>query len=139
MLPKILWLSGSVIFFVLGAIHLYYTFFTGKFRTRNKNAETEMKNTSPVLTKDTTVWKAWIGFNASHSAGVIFTGLVNGIIAVQYFSLLQKSIPLLLLNIITVLFYLWLAKKYWFKVPFIGILITACCFIGAAIFIITGR
>ena len=30
-----------------------------------------MKQTSPVLTKDTTVWDAWVGFNASHSIGAM--------------------------------------------------------------------
>lgn len=50
MAEKILWLSGSAIFLVLGSIHLYYTFFTGKFRSRNRAVVTEMKNTSPVLT-----------------------------------------------------------------------------------------
>jgi hypothetical protein len=139
MFAMILWLSGSVIFLVLGTLHLYYTFFTNKFKTRNKNTEIEMKNTSPVLTKDTTMWKSWIGFNASHSAGAIFIGLINAILAVQYFSILQNSVSLLLLNCITVIFYLWLAKRYWFSIPFTGILITACCFVTASLILFLSK
>lgn len=109
MAEKILWLSGSAIFLVLGSIHLYYTFFTGKFRSRNRAVVTEMKNTSPVLTADTTMWNAWIGFNASHSAGAIFIGLINIILTIQNFSVIRNSILILLLNVVTAGFYLWLA------------------------------
>ena len=133
MIPKILWLSGSAIFLVLGSIYLYYTFFTGKFNSRNKNVMTAMKTTSPVLTPDTTMWNAWIGFNASHSAGIIFIGLINILLTVRYFPVVQNSTLIPLLNIVTAIFYLWLGKKYWFKIPFAGALIATCCFIIATI------
>ncbi len=138
MIAKILWLSGSAIFLVLGALHLYYTFFTGKFNARNKAVTSEMKNTSPVLTRYTTMWNAWIGFNASHSAGAIFFGLINILLAAQYFSIIQSSVLIVLLNIMTVAFYCWLAKKYWFRVPLTGILIATGCFVASSIFICFG-
>jgi hypothetical protein len=134
MLVKLLWMAGAAIFLILGTIHLLYTFFTGKFDARNKEVMTGMKNSSPVLTKETTMWKAWVGFNASHSAGAIFFGLINILLAFQYFPLIHDSVSLHLLNIITSVFYLWLGKKYWFKIPFTGILISTGCFIAAAIF-----
>jgi hypothetical protein len=131
MLSKILWLSGSAIFFILGTLHLAYTFFTTKFNPRNKNVIEEMKGTSPRLTNETTMWKAWLGFNASHSMGIIFLGLVNIILAGEYFYIIVNSFILSVLTIITSAFYLWLARKYWFSVPFIFILIALCCFIIA--------
>jgi hypothetical protein len=133
MLVKLLWLSGAAIFLGLGTLHLLYTFFTNKFNARNKEVTSAMKDTSPVLTKETTMWKAWVGFNASHSAGAIFFGLINIILVLQYFKIVQDSLSLHLLNIITTIFYLWLGKKYWFKIPFTGILISSICFITAAI------
>ena len=136
MLAKILWFTGSTILLALGTLHLYYTFFSGKFAARNKAVVTEMKNTSPVLTNETTMWNAWIGFNASHSAGVIFIGLINIILVVQYFSVLQNSLVIQLLNITTLIFYCWLARKYWFRIPFTGILITTGCFVTASIVIL---
>ena len=138
MVAKILWLSGSAIFLILGTLHLYYTFFTGKFNARNKMVITGMKDTSPVLTGETTMWNAWIGFNASHSAVAIFIGLINILLAAQYFPVLQNSVLIILLNIVTVLFYCWLAKKYWFRVPFTGILIATGCFVVASIVIYLG-
>ena len=133
MLVKLLWLTGAAIFLILGTIHLLYTFFTNKFDARNRDVTRSMKDTSPVLTRDTTMWKAWIGFNASHSAGAIFFGLINSILVLQYFSVIQHSLLLHLLNIITAMFYLWLGKKYWFKIPFTGILVSTICFIAATI------
>jgi hypothetical protein len=131
MLSKILWLSGSAIFFILGTWHLCYTFFTSKFDPRNKNLMEEMKNTSPLITYETTMWKTWIGFNASHSTGAIFFGLVNSLLAAEYFYILEKSFLLSLLTILTSGFYLWLAKKYWFSIPFTGILIAFGCYLAS--------
>ena len=139
MIEKVLLLSGSSIIFILGAIHLKYTFFSSKFQPRNAQAETEMKNTSPRLTRETTVWNAWIGFNASHSLGAIYFGIINIILVVSFFPVVQESLVLRLFNITVLLFYLFLAKKYWFKIPLIGILISSLCFILAYALIFISR
>ena len=129
----ILIVIGSSIFFILGSIHLLYTFFTDKFAPRNSAVELEMKGTSPILTRQTTVWNAWIGFNASHSLGAIFLGIVNIILVTQYLSVLHDSLALQIVNLVTIFFYLFLAKKYWFKIPLTGIFISSLCFIVASI------
>lgn len=134
MIAKYLWIAGSLPFIILGTIHLLYTFFTNKFSSRNKNVEEGMKVNFPVLTSQTTMWKAWTGFNASHSSGSVYIGLINLFVAMWYADILKNPV-FLTLNIVTVLFYLWLAKKYWFKIPFTGILIAACCMVVATAFI----
>ena len=133
---KYIWEFGSLILLVLGSIHLFYTFFTNKFSSKNENLISEMKKSSPVLTNETTIWKAWIGFNASHSSGAIFIGVINLIIATNYFEEFLSNHFYYIFNIITILFYLILAKKYWFKVPFIGILITLICYLSVYIIIL---
>ena len=130
---KFLWILGSSIFIILGAIHLFYTFFTRKFYSRNEVLNSDMRSHSPILTRATSIWKAWIGFNASHSTGAIFIGVMNVFMAYYYFDSLVNTLFFFGFNIITVLFYLWLAKTYWFKIPFIGILITLICFVLSAI------
>ena len=135
MIEKYLWIAGSLPFIILGAIHLLYTFFTNKFSSRNKMLDEEMKISVPVLTKEVTMWNAWVGFNASHSSGVIYIGFINLFIAIGFSSILHNPL-FLLLNMATVLFYLWLAKKYWFKTPFRGVLISAVCFTAAIIVIL---
>lgn len=128
-IAKYLWEIGSIIFAFLGSIHLYYTFFTNKFYSRNEKMVQEMKTSFPILTKDTTMWKAWIGFNASHSSGIIFIGILNCYLAAQYFSVLQSDHFFFIFNILTICFYAFLGKKYWFKIPLTGILIVLACFI----------
>ena len=123
----------------LGAIHLFYTFFSNKFSPRNEKLENEMKETSPVLTKHTSMWDAWIGFNGSHSSGAIFIGLTNMYLAVKYFSLLQTDDAFFVFNILTITFYVWLAKKYWFKIPLTGITLTLICLILSYALIIMNR
>lgn len=129
MLSKIFWLVGSSIFLLLGVLHLYYIFFTNKFDPRNRNLVEEMKNTFPVLTKQTSMWRAWIGFNASHSMGAIFLGMINILLGIENFYIIENSFLLSLLTIVTAGFYLWLSKKYWFSIPFVCLLIAFGCFI----------
>ena len=127
-----LWIAGSMPFIILGAMHMVYTFFTNKFSSRTASVDDAMKNSFPVLTKETTMWRAWIGFNASHSSGAIYIGLINFIAAIQFPGLLRSPI-FITLNIITVLFYCWLGKKYWFGIPYKGILLATACFVIATI------
>lgn len=124
MTEKYLWEFGSLILVILGTLHLIYTFFSNKFSSRNKNVIIEMKSSHPNITKETTMWKAWIGFNASHSSGAMFIGIINFYLAVEYFPVFQSDHLFFIFNILTVGFYVWLAKKYWFKIPFTGTSIT---------------
>lgn len=139
MIAKYLWILGSIIFTLLGTIHLGYTFFTNKFSPRNKALENEMKKTSPILTGQTTMWNAWIGFNASHSSGAMFIGLFNCYIVFKHYTIFQTDNFFFLFNIMTVGFYIWLAKKYWFKIPFAGVTITFFCYIISYVLTVLGN
>ena len=128
---KYFWELGSCCFLALGVIHLYYTLFTNKFSSENQTLIENMKLSCPIISKQTTMWNAWIGFNASHSIGAIFIGLINIYLTQRYFHYLKSDRLFLLFNISIVLFYALLAKKYWFKIPFIGFLIALLSFIVA--------
>lgn len=130
---KCLWLIGSSIFVILGTIHLLYTFFTNKFSARDPQTEEMMKASFPVLTRKTTMWKAWMGFNASHSSGVIFFGIINLLFACGYIGVNGNSILFLCGNCLVSLFYLFLGFTYWFNVPRTGALISTICFVAATI------
>lgn len=128
MIAKYLWETGSIIIAMLGGLHLYYTFFTNKFSSRNEKVVEEMRTSFPNLTKKTTMWKSWIGFNGSHSSGAIFIGIINFYLASQYFTVLQSDHFFFLFNILTIAFYVFLAKKYWFNIPLTGIVMVLVCF-----------
>lgn len=134
-MEKILLISGAAIFGILGSIHLIYTFFTNKFDAYDASTTEAMKNTSPVLTKDTTVWNAWIGFNASHSLGAMLVAGFYIPLSIHYFEVIRESIWFSVLPVLIGFSYLYLAKRYWFKIPYTGVLISTLCFLGAAILI----
>lgn len=136
MVEQILLIVGATIFGLLGSIHLAYTFFTNKFDARDQAVTDAMKATSPVLTRDTSMWKAWIGFNASHSLGAITVAAFYIPLAISNMAVIRESLWLTILPVTIGFAYLYLAKKYWFKIPLIGITLSTACFIGAASLII---
>ena len=71
MLVTVLLTSACAVIGTLGIIHLVYTFRSDKFEPRDKDLGQELRQVSPILTKETSMWKAWVGFNASHSLGRI--------------------------------------------------------------------
>lgn len=129
---------GSSIFLLLGTLHLLYTFFTTKFDPHNKEAQKAMETTNPRLTKETSVWKAWIGFNASHSTGAMFFGIVTIYLAIFQPSVVTDSLFYISLCTANAAFYLFLARNYWFSIPVIGISISTLCFVGALLLVLLG-
>jgi len=130
---RVLILGGASIFGLLGGLHLAYTFLGGKLLPRDAAVIDAMKGTSLVLTRQTTIWHAWIGFNASHSLGAMLFAALYILLAAKHMEILGQSKELVLLGVATCLAYLWLAHTYWFRVPFIGIAIATACFATAAV------
>lgn len=129
MIAKYLWLIGSTLIVTLGIIHLYYTFFTGAFSSLNEKMIGEMKSSSPILSQEINMWNAWIGFNGSHSSGLIFIGLTNFYLALRHFSDLESNHFFFIFNILTIGFYLWLAVRYWFTIPVVGLSVVLVLFV----------
>lgn len=94
-----------------------------------------MKSTTSNITKETTVWRAWVGINASHSLGVIFFAAIYIPLAFSHIQFIVNNNWFAVLPSIIGISYLLLAKNYWFKIPFFGILISTICFIMAFVLI----
>lgn len=124
---------GALLFVALGSTHLLYTFFTGNFNPRDAATTVAMKGTSPVLTSKTTVWQAWIGFNASHSLGAMLFGAVYFVLAYGHMPVLRASPTLAWLAVVGGFAYLALARRYWFRAPMIGIGLATACFLLAVL------
>src|SRR5208283_5665540 len=92
---KILMVVSAGIVFTLGVVHLVYTFWGTKLMPRDPALEISMSQISPVITKETTMWRCWVGFNASHSMGLILFGLIFSFLALANGQLLFQS-PFLL-------------------------------------------
>lgn len=133
MLAQLLIIAGALLFGLLGMVHLVYTFFTNKFDARDASATAAMKATSPVLTGRTSIWNAWVGFNASHSLGILLFATVYLVLAIGHMPLLRQSPALVWLPVVAGASYAALARRYWFRSPLIGAVIASTCFVVAAL------
>jgi hypothetical protein len=122
--------SAAVMLF-LGSVHLLYTFRGTKLHPRDPSLRERMEADSPGITRQTTMWKAWVGFNASHSAGAMLFGLVYGHLAIVQAPVLFGSAFLLGLGGVFLAGFVVLGKKYWFSVPYRGILLATAAYAGA--------
>jgi len=122
-MDKLFLVAGCAVFVVLGMLHFWLTMFTNKFEARDSRLTAEMTRVSPILTSRTSMWKAWIGFNISHSLGAIVFGLVYIIIALENYDYLKTSTSLNVLLLIVPLILLMLAVRYWFDRPRNGVIV----------------
>jgi hypothetical protein len=125
-------LSASIVF-ALGLLHLVYTFWDSKLAPRDPALRIRMSEVSPVISKETTMWRAWVGFNASHSMGAILFGLIYGFLAIEHSQLLFRSPFLLVVGLAMVSGLFALGKIYWFRIPFTGIGISLACYVASIV------
>jgi hypothetical protein len=130
MIARALMTLSAAVILGLGAIHLIYTFWGPKLLPRDRALQATMKTTTLVISDETTLWKTWIGFNASHSLGAILFGLVYGYLALVHPAFLFQSGFLVLVGFAALVSYALLGKAYWFSTPLTGILIALACFAG---------
>lgn len=124
---------SAAIILLLGFIHLLYTFSGSKLLPRDRDLKTRMQEVSPVITRETTMWKAWVGFNASHSYGAIFFGAVYSYLSIAHSAFLFQSTFLLSLGMLLLGGYAFLGKRYWFSIPFRGILLATMFYVIALV------
>src|SRR5271165_4869361 len=114
---RILMVFSASIVLTLGVLHLVYTFWGPSLTPRNPALQTSMSQSSPVLTNETTMWRCWVGFNATHSLGLILFGLVFGYLALAHGQLLFRSPFLLVVGLAMLGGLVVLCKIYFFSWP----------------------
>jgi hypothetical protein len=122
-------LSASIIF-MLGVVHFAYTFWGPALTPRDPTLLIRMNEVSPVITNETTMWRCWMGFNASHSMGLILFGLVFGYLALAHGQLLFQSPFLLVVGLAMLGGLVVLCKSYFFSSPLIGVSISLACYVA---------
>ena len=95
---------------------------------RNAALIDDMKASTLRITRETDVWRAWLGFNLSHGLGVFFFGFVYLVLAAGNFALLAATPALLVAAPLVAIVYLVLSLKYFFRIPAIGSAIGVVCF-----------
>jgi hypothetical protein len=92
-----------------------------------------MKESTLAITKETNMWRAWVGFNISHGIGILFFSLTYLYLSTFYTSFLESSLFFMSAAPIISLTYFILSKKYWFSIPAIGSAIGLLCFVAGAL------
>ena len=133
MASKILMMLSAGIVLVLGVIHLAYTFSGSSLLPRDAALQAAMSQAHLTITNETTVARAWVGFNFSHSMGLILFALIFGYLALYHAKLLFDSAYLLAVGFAMLAGFLVLAKLYWFSIPFAGIAIALLCYVASVV------
>jgi hypothetical protein len=137
MLTKYLYIAGCIPFLALGILHTLYTiadtYNPKKLIPYKSGVMGLMKESTLAITKETNMWRAWVGFNISHGIGILFFSATYLYLSTSYISFLESSLFFMSAAPIISLTYLVLSKKYWFSIPTIGSAIGLLCFVAAAL------
>jgi hypothetical protein len=120
--------ASALIVLTLGALHLLFTYHGTRFHPRDAALAARMKEVSPRASSQTTMWRAGVGFHASHSLGALLFGLVFAYLAQEASGLLYRSPFLLGLGALCLAAWVGLAWRYWFRIPLRGLSIAATCY-----------
>jgi len=137
MITQILFGLGAIPLAALGTVHLFFTLKDNR-RPRyivpvSDTLITLMKNEKLRLTSEGDMWRAWIGFNISHSMAVMMVGWAYLYIVLRYpDALITDPILLWTAPFLASVFAL-LSKRFWFSKPLIGSLLSAVLFLVGAI------
>jgi hypothetical protein len=132
---RYLFLSAAIPFLVLGIAHALATPLRADARKGLSPADPElaraMSRTSVRLTRRTDMWRAWVGFNFSHSLGaVVFAAVV--LLAGRSEASFRADGPLLIpLGLVVSGVYLALASRYWFRTPIAGCALSCALFLAS--------
>lgn len=134
-LSRYLFLAGSIPIAFLGVAHAMATPLAPGARKGlslwEPELEESMAKSTVRLTKRTSVWLAWVGFNFSHGLGAVAFGafvLLVGRTASSFEALASGCVPL---AVAVSGAYLWLAVRYWFRTPIIGCALSFGCFVAS--------
>jgi hypothetical protein len=129
----ILFTLGGAVFGVLGALHAIYTLLDLRNPRRlapvDISVARAMANSAVRISRGgTDMWRAWIGFNFSHSLGLLLFAALS-----IWAGFRIKAVPVGVMPMLTLVgcIYLVLALLYWFRIPAIGVAIGTSCFAAA--------
>jgi hypothetical protein len=126
---------GGGVFVLLGLLHALYTCLDISRPRRlvpqdPAVAQAMAKSNLRLSGTGTTMWRAWVGFNFSHSLGVAFFGMVC-ISAGSVLGTMVLPAWILFVFVVIALVYLGVGLLYWFRIPVAGIALALVCLLIA--------
>jgi len=135
-------LMGALPFVVLGIAHAFATPRTPAqskgLSPRDPVLREAMTKDTVLLTRRTTLWLAWVGFNLSHSLGAVLFGAVVLLVGRSQASFQAQAGVFLPFAIVVSGLYLLLGLRYWFRTPIVGIALSGVCFVASWVLFVIG-
>ena len=130
----LLYVAGGTIFCMLGALHAVYMLMDLRRPRRLVPGDpallAAMSDSRVRLAGDATdMWRAWVGFNLSHSLGALLFGAM--VIAWPVVSAGHDALAWLPAAVAAL--YLAIGIRFWFSVPNVGIAAATVAFAAAAL------
>ena len=128
---------GAVPFLLLGLLHTAFALLDAnhprRIVPRDPDLIAKMRSAPLAITRETDMWRAWIGFNISHGIGVTVFGATFLLLAVVYPAVLAELTPVRWAAPVIGACYLALSAKYWFRIPLVGTALGTATFASGAI------
>jgi hypothetical protein len=132
---QILEIFGALIFLLLGLIHGVLTFQDlsqpRTFTPPDAALRQAMQESRIAIHPQTNLWNAWLGFNLSHSLGLIMFGGTYFGIGLFCFSAFAQFRWLPICPVLVAMVYLILSIRFWFSSPVIAASMALTCFVMA--------
>jgi hypothetical protein len=137
-MSQVLLAVGGGIFLILGSLHGLLTLRDlakpRAFTPTDGRVREAMQDARLSLNPRANVWKAWLGFNLSHSLGLVVFGGGIVAVAVLHFELFSSSGIVQVAAVSVAAAYLALSLAFWFWGPAVGSAVSLLCFLGAIAF-----
>ena len=135
-MAQVLLFTGALIFFVFGAYHGILTLrdlsLPRAFTPTDESVRRAMQESRVALNPRVNLWEAWLGFNLSHSLGLVLFG--GGLITIAWlhFPVFAQSPSMQVTALVVAAAYLILSVRFFFRGPAIGTGIGLACFLTSA-------
>jgi hypothetical protein len=141
-LSRYLFLAGALPFLLLGTAHAVQTprqpYDRKGLSPSDPTLAESMVRSKVLLTSRTDMWRAWVGFNLSHSLGILLFGVLIVLVGRTPASFEYNAAIFLPLAVVVSIAYLTLGVAYWFRTPNIGIGVSAFLFSAAWVLYLVG-
>lgn len=135
-IARVFEITGASIFLILGILHGVLTLKDLRnprtFTPPDEALRLAMQNSSIAIHPHTNLWRAWLGFNLSHSLGLLMFGGTFLAIGLFYFSIFAQILWVQICALYISAIYLLMSLKFWFSQPAIAAGIAFTCFVLAA-------
>ena len=134
-MAQILLTAAGTIVLLMGIGHLLLTlrdvWKPTAFTPTQESVRLAMQSAQLRFNRRINLWESWLGFNLSHSMGVMVCGAVLLFVARLHFGAFLDSAVLQTVIVFIVLSYLAVAIRFWFWGPILGLSVVLLCILGA--------